>query len=249
MADVSVSGVIKKFVLPGRTIIPVDNVSLSVRDGDFVTVVGPSGCGKTTLLHIIGGLLAPDSGTISFNRGSGRCGFVFQEPRLLNSCTVRQNLMLAMKHIKSESEKNQVMGEVLCFLELLEFIDFYPNQLSGGMAQRVALARALCRQPDIMLMDEPFSALDAFLRRKLQDELLNLYHERHLTIVFVTHDVSEAVYLGKKVVIMNSGKVVKSCNVNMDYPRNRSNPDFSRSLSFVVLSVEHTANIRIRVDS
>ena len=122
MADVSVSNVTKRFVLPDRTITPVDNISLSIRDGDFVTVVGPSGCGKTTLLHIIGGLLVPDSGKISFDRGSGRCGFVFQEPRLLNSCTVRQNLMLAMKHIKSESEKNQVMGEVLNFLELLELL-------------------------------------------------------------------------------------------------------------------------------
>ena len=227
MSDISVSGITKEFVLKDRTITAVDNISLSIQDGDFITVVGPSGCGKSTLLHIIGGLLAPDTGSISFEKGTGRCGFVFQEPRLLNSSTVRQNLMLAMKHIKSNKEKDQVLSETLSFLELLEFIDAYPNQLSGGMAQRAAIGRALCRQPDVMLMDEPFSALDAFLRKKLQDELIHLYQERHLTIVFVTHDVSEAVYLGKKVAIMNAGRIEKVIDVNLDYPRKRSSLEFN----------------------
>ena len=227
MSDISVSGITKKFVLKDRTITAVDNISLSIQDGDFITVVGPSGCGKSTLLHIIGGLLAPDTGSISFEKGTGRCGFVFQEPRLLNSCTVRQNLMLAMKHIKSNMEKEQLLAETLSFLELLEFIDAYPNQLSGGMAQRAAIGRALCRQPDVMLMDEPFSSLDAFLRKKLQDELINLYQERNLTIVFVTHDVSEAVYLGKKVAIMNAGRIEKVIDVNLDYPRKRSSLEFN----------------------
>ena len=227
MSDISVSGITKQFVLKERTITAVDNISLSIQDGDFITVVGPSGCGKSTLLHIIGGLLAPDKGSISCEKGTGRCGFVFQEPRLLNSSTVRQNLMLAMKHIKSNKEKEQVMADTLSFLELLEFIDAYPNQLSGGMAQRAAIGRALCRQPDVMLMDEPFSSLDAFLRKKLQDELIHLYHERHLTIVFVTHDVSEAVYLGKKVAIMNAGSIVKVADVNMDYPRRPSSLEFN----------------------
>ena len=227
MSDISVSGITKEFILKDRTITAVDNISLSIQDGDFITVVGPSGCGKSTLLQIIGGLLAPDKGTISFERGTGRCGFVFQEPRLLNSSTVRQNLMLAMKHIKSNKEKEQVLAETLSFLELLEFIDAYPNQLSGGMAQRAAIGRALCRQPDVMLMDEPFSALDAFLRKKLQDELIHLYQEQHLTIVFVTHDVSEAVYLGKKVAIMNAGRIEKVIDVNLDYPRKRSSLEFN----------------------
>lgn len=227
MSDISVSGITKEFVLKDRTITAVDNISLSIQDGDFITVVGPSGCGKSTLLHIIGGLLVPDKGSISFEKGTGRCGFVFQEPRLLNSSTVRQNLMLAMKHIKSNKEKEQVLAETLSFLELLEFIDAYPNQLSGGMAQRAAIGRALCRQPDVMLMDEPFSALDAFLRKKLQDELIHLYQEQHLTIVFVTHDVSEAVYLGKRVAIMNAGRIEKIIDVNMDYPRKRSSLEFN----------------------
>ena len=227
MSDISVSGITKEFVLKDRTITAVDNISLSIQDGDFITVVGPSGCGKSTLLHIIAGLLAPDKGSISFEKGTGRCGFVFQEPRLLNSSTVRQNLMLAMKHIKSNKEKEQVLAETLSFLELLEFIDAYPNQLSGGMAQRAAIGRALCRQPDVMLMDEPFSALDAFLRKKLQDELIHLYQEQHLTIVFVTHDVSEAVYLGKRVAIMNAGRIEKVIDVNMDYPRKRSSLEFN----------------------
>ena len=227
MSDISVSGITKQFFLKDRTITAVDDISLSIQDGDFITVVGPSGCGKSTLLHIIGGLLEPDKGSISFEKGTGRCGFVFQEPRLLNSCTVRQNLMLAMKHIKSNREKEQVLSDTLSFLELLEFIDAYPNQLSGGMAQRAAIGRALCRQPDVMLMDEPFSALDAFLRKKLQDELIHLYQERNLTIVFVTHDVSEAVYLGKKVAIMNTGRIEKVIDVNMSYPRKRSSIEFN----------------------
>ena len=228
MSDISVSGISKQFVLKDRTINAVEDVSLSIQNGDFITVVGPSGCGKSTLLHIIGGLLVPDKGSISFEKGTGRCGFVFQEPRLLNSATVRQNLLLAMKHIKSNEEKNQVLSDILSFLELLEFIDAYPNQLSGGMAQRAAIGRALCRQPDVMLMDEPFSALDAFLRKKLQDELVNMYKERHLTIVFVTHDVNEAVYLGKKVAVMNAGRIVKVSDVNLDYPRKSSSPEFNR---------------------
>ena len=227
MSDISVSGITKQFVLKDRTIAAVDDISLSIQDGDFITVVGPSGCGKSTLLHIIGGLLEPDKGSISFEKGTGRCGFVFQEPRLLNSATVRQNLLLAMKHIKSNKEKEQVLSDTLSFLELLEFIDAYPNQLSGGMAQRAAIGRALCRQPDVMLMDEPFSALDAFLRKKLQDELINLYQNRNLTIVFVTHDVSEAVYLGKKVAIMNAGRIEKVIDVDMDYPRKRSGIEFN----------------------
>ncbi|MBQ3319902.1 MAG: ABC transporter ATP-binding protein [Spirochaetia bacterium] len=227
MSDISVSGITKQFVLKDRTITAVDDISLSIQDGDFITVVGPSGCGKSTLLHIIGGLLEPDKGSISFEKGTGRCGFVFQEPRLLNSATVRQNLLLAMKHIKSNKEKEQVLSDTLSFLELLEFIDAYPNQLSGGMAQRAAIGRALCRQPDVMLMDEPFSALDAFLRKKLQDELINLYQNRNLTIVFVTHDVSEAVYLGKKVAIMNAGRIEKVIDVDMDYPRKRSGIEFN----------------------
>ena len=227
MSDISVSGITKQFVLKDRTITAVDDISLSIQDGDFITVVGPSGCGKSTLLHIIGGLLEPDKGSISFEKGTGRCGFVFQEPRLLNSATVRQNLLLAMKHIKSNKEKEQVLSDTLSFLELLEFIDAYPNQLSGGMAQRAAIGRALCRQPDVMLMDEPFSALDAFLRKKLQDELINLYQNRNLTIVFVTHDVSEAVYLGKKVAIMNAGRIEKVIDVDMDYHSKRSGIEFN----------------------
>lgn len=237
MSDISVSGITKQFVLKDRTITAVDNISLSIQDGDFITVVGPSGCGKSTLLHIIGGLLAPDTGSISFEKGTGRCGFVFQEPRLLNSSTVRQNLMLAMKHIKSNKEKEQVLSDTLSFLELLEFIDAYPNQLSGGMAQRAAIGRALCRQPDVMLMDEPFSALDAFLRKKLQDELIHLYQERNLTIVFVTHDVSEAVYLGKKVAIMNAGRIVKVQDVDLDYPRRPSSLEFNTISESVLNSI------------
>ena len=237
MSDISVSGITKQFVLKDRTITAVDNISLSIQDGDFITVVGPSGCGKSTLLHIIGGLLAPDAGSISFEKGTGRCGFVFQEPRLLNSCTVRQNLMLAMKHIKSNMEKEQLLAETLSFLELLEFIDAYPNQLSGGMAQRAAIGRALCRQPDVMLMDEPFSALDAFLRKKLQDELIHLYQDRHLTIVFVTHDVNEAVYLGRKVAIMNAGRIEKVIDVNLDYPRRPSTLEFNTISESVLNSI------------
>lgn len=242
MSDISVRGVTKTFSFNDRTITAVNDVSLSIEAGSFISVVGPSGCGKSTLLHIIGDLLKPDSGEISFDRGVGRCGFVFQEPRLLNSRTVRENLKLAMKHIRTNSEKNQLLGETLSTLEILEFIDAYPNQLSGGMAQRVALGRALCRQPDVLLMDEPFSALDAFLRKKLQDELIALYLKKNLTIVFVTHDVSEAVYLGRQVVIMNEGKIIRKVDVDLEYPRNRSSIEFVR-LSDVIL--ETIGNFRV----
>ncbi|MCQ2604138.1 MAG: ABC transporter ATP-binding protein [Spirochaetia bacterium] len=226
MSDISLSDVNKSFVLRDRTVDAVSNFSLTIEDGTFVSVIGPSGCGKSTLLSIIGGLLKPDSGTVSINRGEKRCGFVFQEPRLLNSCTVKENMILGMKHIKSNSARNQVLADVLELLELTEFINAYPYQLSGGMAQRAALGRALCRQPGILLMDEPFSSLDAMLRKKLQNELVSLYLKKNLTIVFVTHDVSEAVFLGRKVVIMNDGQLIRQQKIDLEYPRNTSSPEF-----------------------
>ena len=232
MSDISVSGITKEFVLKDRTITAVDNISLSIQDGDFITVVGPSGCGKSTLLHIIGGLLAPDKGSISFEKGTGRCGFVFQEPRLLNSSTVRQNLMLAMKHIKSNKEKEQVLAETLSFLELLEFIDAYPNQLSGGMAQRAAIGRALCRQPDVMLMDEPFSALDTLTRTSVQEWYLKVMEEIRMSTLFITHDIDEAILLSDRIYIMKGSPASMTDELVIRTPRPRDR-DYMLSEEFL----------------
>ena len=213
-----------------------DDVSFTVEKGSLVGLLGPSGSGKTTILRILAGLETADSGEIYIggklvnNIPANRrgIGFVFQSYALFRYMTVFDNIAFGLRTKKApKDEINEKVNSLIDLVGLTGLNKRYPNQLSGGMAQRAAIGRALCRQPDVMLMDEPFSALDAFLRKKLQDELIHLYQEQHLTIVFVTHDVSEAVYLGKRVAIMNAGRIEKVIDVNMDYPRKRSSLEFN----------------------
>lgn len=195
----------------------------SFAEHSFTCIVGRSGCGKTTLLRLLCGLEKSDSGTIWLPEGK-RIAPVFQEPRLMPWLNVADNITLAARHDPSLDTGR--LPELLRLLELTGAERLYPNQLSGGMAQRVSLGRTLFYDPDIILMDEPFSALDYFTRQGLQQTLLRLYAEARKTIIFVTHDVEEALLLGGRIIIMNSGRVQKSLPVQLPRPRQAAAADF-----------------------
>ena len=226
MAGVELHGATKVYYIKGLPVHALSGVTLSIADGSFVTIVGKSGCGKSTLLRLICGLEPLTSGTITFNscgkaksREEQRISMVFQEPRLMPWLTVEQNMAMALIH---EPDKNKVRATVERFLIMLglqRFRDAYPRQISGGMAQRAAVGRTLCYDPDLILMDEPLGALDAFTRRNLQKEMVDIFQQQKKTIVFVTHDVDEAVFLGQKTVILDSGRVVREVGIPLDYPR------------------------------
>ena len=184
-------------------------LDLDIPKGEFVSLLGPSGCGKSTALRVIAGLTSPTSGSVevSHHAGDGRpghsIGFVFQEPTLMPWTTVRENVRLPLRLADvPPAESDARIGEALAGVGLADFADAYPRELSGGMKMRVSLARALVTDPDILLMDEPFAALDEITRFRLNDDLLTLWRKLNKTIVFVTHSVFESVYLSQRVVVM-----------------------------------------------
>ncbi|WP_319559206.1 ABC transporter ATP-binding protein [Marispirochaeta sp.] len=215
----------KRFEVDGRSVQALRDISLSVPRGSFVSIVGYSGCGKSTLLKTIIGLLPADEGSVRFVGLEGRSAIVFQEPRLIASRNVEKNIRLALKHEKNPETREKIIDDVLHMLGLEPFRKAYPWQLSGGMAQRAALGRALCRQPELLLMDEPFGALDALTRARLQDELIQIYLNRDITVLFVTHDVAEAVFLGNRVLVMQEGEIIDDVPVPLPYPRSRISSD------------------------
>jgi NitT/TauT family transport system ATP-binding protein len=185
-------------------------LDLNVQAGEFISLLGPSGCGKSTLLRIVAGLSAPTSGVVNIAYGKQdhskhNIGFVFQEPTLMPWATVRDNVQLPLKlsHVSSGDAAIRV-NQALAQVGLADFAGAYPRELSGGMKMRVSLARALVTNPDILLMDEPFAALDEITRFKLNDDLLSLWRTLHKTIIFVTHSVFESVYLSQRVLVMTS---------------------------------------------
>jgi NitT/TauT family transport system ATP-binding protein len=217
----------------------LQNVDLDVRAGEFVSLIGPSGCGKSTLLRLIGDLLAPTSGTITVNgkspreaRLSRQYGIVFQQPVLYDWRTVTQNVQLPLEVMKvDQTERRARAAELLHLVGLTDFADHYPWQLSGGMQQRVSIARALSFRPSVLLMDEPFGALDEMTRERLNRELLNVWAETSTAIVFVTHSIPEAVFLSDRVVVMSPrpGRVESIVDVSLPRPRNieiRDTPQF-----------------------
>jgi len=225
MARLKLAGASRSFYVEGREIRALDGVDLELEENELVTVVGPSGSGKTTLLRIAAGLEGLDSGHAT-RLDETRLGFVFQEPRLLSSLTVEGNVALGLGSRKARAEGGDRVRESLDLLGLSAFRKAYPFQLSGGIAQRVSLARALVREPDLLLMDEPFSALDAPLRRRLQDELLSLLKRRPTSVLFVTHDIVEALYLGDRVLALRSGRIVRDEAIELARPRDRKAPLF-----------------------
>ena len=224
----------------GRDVTALTSVSLDIRKGEFISLLGPSGCGKTTLLRIIADLLTPTQGSITVGgetprqaRLKQRYGIVFQSAVLYDWRTVRKNVMLPLEimHVP-KAERLERADKMLELVGLSDFADHYPQQLSGGMQQRVGIARALAIRPEILLMDEPFSALDEFTREKLHDDLLRIWRKTNKTVVFVTHNISEAVYLSDRVCVLSPHPGRLSAVVDIDLPRPRtaklkSTPEFT----------------------
>ena len=216
-----------------NAVVALDGVSLTVQRGEFVCLVGASGCGKTTLLSVVAGLDQPTSGELEVN---GRTALMFQESALLPWRSAIQNVELALKLRRvPRRERRERAVELLRLVHLDDFVDKAPHELSGGMRQRVALARALAQEADILLMDEPFGALDAITRDVLHDEIERIAHEQKLTVLFVTHNVREASRLGDRIVLLSSrpGRVVEEFAVDVERPRRIESPSVSAIASTV----------------
>lgn len=224
----------KRYVSPkGETLTVLDRVSLDVRPGEFISVVGPSGCGKTTLLRIIQGLEQHDSGEVLVDSqppGKVATGFVFQRASLFPWRTVERNVAFGLDlavlkdtpaRPPSRAERKERVAQLLQLTKLSDFVDYYPSQISGGMQQRVNLARALAIQPSVLLMDEPFSAVDAQTREKLQRDLQRVVAEIGTTTIFITHDIREAIFQADRVFVMatNPGRFVKVFEIDEKHPR------------------------------
>jgi NitT/TauT family transport system ATP-binding protein len=223
---IEIVGVSKHYGPAGNSVFALDRISLTVARGEFLCMVGASGCGKTTLLNLIAGLDRPGTGTITLD--VGRPAFMFQESALFPWLTASENIELPLKfHGVPRGERRDEVEALLDLVHLGGFGDKRPHELSGGMRQRVALARALAQRAEVVLMDEPFGSLDAMTRDLLHDELERLWRERGLTIVFVTHDVREAVRLGDRIVLLTSrpGRVAEEFAVDLERPRQVGDPD------------------------
>jgi len=240
-----------KFNGGAEEITALTSVSLDIKKGEFVSLVGPSGCGKTTLLRIMADLLTPTSGTISIGdesakeaRLKGRYGMVFQSPVLYDWRTVLKNVELPLEIMGvPKKERRERAEEMLEMVSLKDFTKSYPGQLSGGMQQRVGIARALVLRPEILLMDEPFSALDEFTREQLHQDLLNIWRRTNKTIVFVTHNISESVFLSDRICVLSPhpGRLSAVVNVDFDRPRNiqiKNTPEYTAKVVEVRSSFE-----------
>ena len=212
------------------------NVSLGIEAGEFVCIIGPSGCGKSTLLHMIAGFLKPTEGSLAFRgepiRGSGpERGVVFQEYALFAWMTVLQNVEFGprVKGLPKVERRARAM-RYLEMVGLERAADRYPHELSGGMRQRIAVARALVNEPEVLLMDEPFAAVDAITRATLQEELLRLWQQFRICIVFITHNIDEAIFLGQRIVTMSPhpGSIRSSVPIDLPYPRDRGSTEFAQ---------------------
>jgi NitT/TauT family transport system ATP-binding protein len=258
-SQIRVSGVNKIFKTGDREVVALKNINLEIPEGQFVCLLGPSGCGKSTLLNAVAGFSAPSSGVISMDGkniagpGPDR-GMVFQEYALFPWMTVEQNVAFGLE-IKGMNSK-AILARVSTLLEKLGLSDFknrFPKDLSGGMRQRVAIARVLALDSPIMLMDEPFGALDALTRRNLQDELLRIWSDLRKTIIFVTHSIEEAIYLADRIVVMTyrPGTVKRDILVDMPRLRDPSSPEFNvlkRELGQLVMEEQqrhHNDEIRM----
>jgi NitT/TauT family transport system ATP-binding protein len=244
---VRVSGVDKRFGAGGRGVTTaLSGIDLEIGRGEFVSLIGPSGCGKSTLLRLIGDLTAPSGGSVEVNgkpahsaRLAREYGMVFQAPVLFEWRSVEDNVALPLELLGMDrSARAARVREMLDLVELGEFARHHPYQLSGGMQQRVAIARALALQPAILLMDEPFGALDEMTRERMNSEVLRIWQQTGTTIVFVTHSIPEAVFLSTRVVVMSArpGRITKVIEIPLAHPRNeatREDPRYFRAVTDV----------------
>lgn len=222
----------------------VEGVDLRVNEHEIIALVGTSGCGKSTLLRIVSGLEQPTEGRVLLEGNqviepSANIAMVFQEPRLMPWLSVYENIRLVLLDLPAQ-EQQQRIDEALAQVGLSGFRDALPRQLSGGMAQRAAIARALVRKPDILLLDEPFSALDSFTRAGLQQHLLELWKNARFTLIFVTHDIEEAVVLADRIVILRGtpGRLHQELQVKVPHPRARTDASISRIKDEVVAALD-----------
>ncbi len=229
-AVVQLSDVTKTFDVPGRgTMIALSGIDLSIGQGEFVSLIGPSGCGKSTLLRLIGDLTVPTSGMVEVNGKPARqarvdrdYGIVFQSPVLFDWRNVEENVRLPLELIGTEKAAREArVTEMLELVELSDFRRHHPYQLSGGMQQRVSIARALAFEPALLLMDEPFGALDEMTRERMNSEVLKVWAQTGITVVFVTHSIPEAVFLSSRVAVMSArpGRITKVVDIDLPRPR------------------------------
>jgi len=216
-----------------QEVVALQDLNLDIAPGEFVSLVGPSGCGKSTLLRLIAGLDTPTDGTLFLNDEKiigphYERGLVFQDPTLYPWLNVRDNIASGLVARKIYREKKEEVTDYIKLVGLSGFEKAYPHKLSGGMAQRAALARALVNHPRVLLMDEPLGALDAFTRMNMQDEILRIWQERKTTVLLVTHDVDEAVYMSDRIVVMSPrpGRIQEIIDVAIPRPRARNNQEF-----------------------
>jgi NitT/TauT family transport system ATP-binding protein len=220
-------------------ILALDNIALTVRAGEFLTLVGASGCGKSTLLNLVSGLDQPTSGTVEVD---GQAAFMFQEHALFPWLSALDNVATPLRlRGVGKNDRHAQAREYLAAVHLADFADRRPHELSGGMKQRVAIARTLATHAPILLMDEPFGALDAMTRDLLHDELESIWRERNLTVLFVTHNVREAVRLGDRVVLLSSrpGRVVQEYDVALDRPRRVEDPGVAALAGEITAALRH----------
>ncbi|MBC9785488.1 ABC transporter ATP-binding protein [Heliobacterium chlorum] len=233
-AHLTIQQLTKTFKVKDGDVAALKDINLTVREGEFISIVGSSGCGKSTMLRIIAGLETQFEGILRLGGqpiaepGLDR-GFVFQEHRLLPWLTVRENVAFGLLTNPKE-DQDKLIQEHIDLVELKGFEKAYPHQLSGGMAQRAAIARALVNRPQVLLLDEPFGALDALTKIQMQEEILRIWQLEKMTMILVTHDIDEAIYLGDRVVIMSSrpGRIKKIVPVEMGRPRDRNSSHFNQ---------------------
>ena len=229
----SIQNVNKSFTVDGQKVDVLKDINLEVQEGEFIAIVGHSGCGKSTLLKIIAGLEKNDTGLVTVDgkevNGPGMDrGMIFQEHRLFPLMSIEKNVQLGLKGLSKE-EKTKLSDQYLELVKLSEFKKAYPSQLSGGMSQRAAIARSLVSQPEVLLLDEPFGALDALTKIELQEELLKIRERFHNTMLMVTHDIEEAVYLADRIVVMSArpGRIKDVIKVELGTYRDRGGSDFA----------------------
>jgi len=247
---ITVDRINKVFPLQGEEFVALGDVSLELADNEFVTIVGPSGCGKTTLMNILAGLEHPTRGSAKVNgkevTGPGpERGVIFQQYALFPWLTVRKNVEFGLQTAGvGRAERRKIAERFIDLVGLSQFAEALPKMLSGGMKQRVAIARAYAVNPQILLMDEPFGAVDALTRVRLQEQLLDTWSQEKRTVVFITHDVDEAVFLANRVVVMAArpGRIVELIDVDLPYPRTdelRLSPAFTALRNRVWNAVYH----------
>lgn len=244
VATLEINQVSKTFKNENESVHVLDHLNLTVNSGEFVTIIGPSGCGKSTLLKLIAGLDSDFDGTImagdlTVSGPSKDRGFIFQEHRLFPWLNVEKNIAGNLPLKKPDIRKR--VNDLISLVKLKGFEKAYPRQLSGGMSQRVAIARALLRNPEVLLLDEPFGALDAFTRTHLQEALLEIWEKNKTTMVLVTHDIDESIFLSRKVVVMDAkpGRIKAIVPIDLSYPRTRTSKAFQEFRSVILTQLEH----------